>query len=872
MTTDRLVHLTIDGQDVSCPEGSTVYEAATSAGIHIPTFCHHEKLVPVGACRMCLVEIEGMVALQTSCTTLAREGMVVNVHTSETAVKARRANIEFLLTNHPLDCPVCDKGGECPLQDQALQDGPGSSRYVEEKRHKLKRYPLGEFIVLDQERCVLCWRCIRFLDEWADEHQLDLFGRGADTRLITFDNRPLRSKWQGNTIELCPVGALTNRSFRFEARVWELTNTPSICSLCSIGCNLLLGVKNNELRRITPRENLQVNDVWICDKGRYGHAFVDDSQRLRTPLIRREGELQPATWDEALDLVARRLNETVTKEGSEAVAGLGSAGVTNEDNYLFQRFLRAVLHSNNVDHLGRLPARAAPLSALPSVENGDVILLLGCDPSTEAPLLELWIKKAVLRNGAKVVVANPWQIELGRYEGPWLSYRPGSGLVLLNGLVRALLEAGLEDKAAAGRITNLEELHDQLRSYAPASVERATGTPAAALVAAAQILAQARRPIVLYGQTWLWEAARRDGAAAALEAAANLGLLLGGAGASLVPSEANARGALQAGVAPGLYPGRQPVGDNQARSRLASFWGSGLSPVAGLDFEGLLAAAREERLAALWIMASDPVHECPQIADALERIPFLVVQDLFLTETACLADVVLPAASAAETEGTTINLTGRVQALRSGLRPPGEARPHWRIITDLARRMVEPKQQRNWSFSSPAEVLAEMVRVVPGWRALDSAALAGEGWQREPPQGPGRRAFVPQEQQPVAADDDFPLILCPGRRLYDRSQLLRASEPIQAVVPPAYVTIHPADARRWGLGDGDAVTIVSRAGEVPASLRVAPEVVPGIAFAPLHLSDPPLGQLWGAWGVLPHVRLVKRDEPAGASATTAAGA
>jgi NADH-quinone oxidoreductase subunit G len=868
MTTDRLVHLTIDGQDVSCPEGSTVYEAATGAGIHIPTFCHHEKLVPVGACRMCLVEIEGMVALQTSCTTPAREGMIVKVHTSETAVKARRANIEFLLTNHPLDCPVCDKGGECPLQDQALQDGPGRSRYVEEKRHKLKRFPLGEFIVLDQERCVLCWRCIRFLDEWADEHELDLFGRGADTRLVTFDNRPLRSKWQGNTIDLCPVGALTSRAFRFEARSWELTNTPSICSLCSVGCNLVLGVKNNDLRRVTPRENGQVNDVWICDKGRFGHAFVDDPQRLRTPLIRREGELEPATWDEALELVAQRLGEIVSKEGSDAIAGLGSAQETNEANYLFQRLLRAVLHTNNVDHLGRLPTEAAPLSALTQLENRDVILLLGCDPSTEAPLVELWIKKAVLRNGARVVVANPWQIELGRYGGPWLGYRPGSGLVLLNGLVRALLEAGLGDRAAAGRITNLEELRGLLKSYAPASVERAGGTNAAALAEAAQLLAQARRPVILYGQTWLWEVAQREGVATTLEAVANLALLLGGAEAGLVPWEANARGALRVGVTPGLYPGRQQVDDNRARSRLASFWGSALSPVAGLDFEGMLAAARQGRLAALWIMASDPVHEWPQTAEALERIPFLVVQDLFLTETAALADVVLPAASAAETGGTMINLTGRVQALHAGLRPPGEARPHWRIVVDLALRMVESRVQRNWQFARPADVLAEMMRVIPRWRELDLAAVGGEGWQPPPPQGPGRRAFVPREQPPPADDPNYPLILCPGRRLYDRGRLLQSAERIQAVVPAAYVTIHPADARRWGLADGDEVSLVSPMGEVPVKLRVAAEVVPGVAFAPLHLSDPPLGQLWEAWGRLPRVRLVKRD----ASADTAGGA
>ncbi|MEJ2208177.1 MAG: NADH-quinone oxidoreductase subunit NuoG [Anaerolineae bacterium] len=862
MSTERLVHLTIDGQEVGCPEGSTVYEAATAAGIHIPTFCHHEKLVPVGACRMCLVEIEGLVALQTSCTTPVREGMVVKVHTSETAVEARRANIEFLLTNHPLDCPVCDKGGECPLQNQAMADGPGRSRYIEPKRHKLKRFPLGEFIVLDQERCVLCWRCIRYLDEWADDHELDLFGRGADTRLQTFDNRPLRSKWQGNTIDICPVGALTSRDFRFEARPWELANVPSICSLCPVGCNLILGMRTNELRRITPRGNPNVNDVWICDKGRYGHAFVDDGERLTMPLIRREGQLQPATWDEALETVAQRLAGAVAEQGPEAVAGLGSTRATNEANYLFQRLMRTVAHTNNVDHPDRIPEGAAALPPLPTLEDRDAVLLLGCDPSTEAPLVELWLKKAVLRHGARIVIANPWQIELGRYGGPWLGYRPGGGLALLNGLVRALLEAGEGERGLAARVTNLEEARERFRSYTPATVERAAGTSSAALAQAAQVLAGARRPLVIYGQAWLWEAAQLENPAAALEAIANLSAILG-AEAGLLPRGANARGALEAGLAPGLYPGRQPMDDNRVRSRLASFWGSALSPVAGLDWPGMLAAAREGRLAALWVMANDPVHDWPAAAEALKQIPFLVVQDLFLTPTAALADVVLPATSPAGGDGTLINLSGRVQALRPGKRPPGSARPDWRIVADLARRMVEPKQRRNWEFDTAADVLAEMSRVIPGWRELDQALLSRQGWPTPRASTPNRRAVAPGPQPAPARDPKYPLVLCPGRLLYDRSRWLQASGPIQAVVPEAYVTIHPADAQRLGLADGDEVSIVSPAGEVPARLQVAAEVVPGVALAPLDLGDVPLGRLYEAWGTLPWVRIVARLAVAG---------
>jgi len=870
MSTERLVNLTIDGQEVSCPAEWTVYEAATEAGIHIPTFCHHKKLVPVGACRMCLVEIEGVLGLQTSCTTPVREDMVVKVHSSPQAVAARRANIEFLLTNHPLDCPVCDKGGECPLQDQALADGPGQSRYVEEKRHKFKRHPLSSFIILDQERCVLCWRCIRFMDEWADDHELDLFGRGAATRLSTFDDRPMKSKWQGNTIEICPVGALTSRIFRFEARVWELDETATVCSLCAVGCNTIVGVKNNEVRRITPRENPAVNDTWLCDKGRFGHGFIDHAERLDTPLIRRDGHLAPATWDEALDLIAQQFGEIIDHDGPDAIAGLGSTHVTNEANYLFQRFMRSVVHTNNVDHPERKPAGAIPLAALPALEQKDVIVLVGFDPSNEAPLVELWIKKAVLRHGAKVVVVNPWRIELGRYDGAWLPHRPGSGTALLNGLARAILEVGQAGRASGA--ANLDDFRTWLRAYDAGYVARTCGTPAGALAGAARLLAEAKRPAVLYGPGWLFEGgsgeageveARLPGRTVrslgpSLDAVANLALLLGGAEAAFVPWDNNTLGALEMGAVPELCPGRQPIDDNRMRSRLASFWGSALSPVEGLDFDGMMAAGQADGLRAMWIMGADPAHNCRVAGEALGRIPFLVVQDMFLTETASLAEVVLPAASFAETQGSFVNMTGRVQALRPARRPPGHARPDWQIIIDLAQRLAGEKQKRAWDFEGPADVLAEISRVVPGYRDLSYEAMGETGWQPPASQEVGRRAFVRVEPQPQAGEEpEYPLTLVPGWMLYDRGVLLSRSAWIQEVVPDFFVAIHPTEAARWGLEDGDEASLVSAQGRLRARVQVSEDVAPGVALAPRNLSDAPLSVLFRERRALPRVRIVK---------------
>ena len=847
--TEQMVSLTIDGQEVKCPAGATVYEAATAVGIHIPTFCNHEKLEPVGACRMCLVEIEGARGLQTSCTTPVREGMVVKVHTSPAAVKARKANIEFLLTNHPLDCPVCDKGGECLLQDQAMLDGPGQSRYIEEKRHKEKHYPLSDLIMLDQERCVLCWRCIRFLDEWADDHQLDLFGRGADTRIDTYPGRALDSKWQGNTIDLCPVGALTSRIFRFEARVWELTNVPSVCTLCSVGCNTVLGVKNNSLRRITPRENGEVNDVWLCDKGRFAHGFVEHPDRLTQPLIRREGELQAASWEEALDLVASRLGETIEAHGPDAVAGLGSTRASNEANYLLQRFMRAVVGTNNVAHLERMPEGATLLASLPELEHRDVVLLLGCDPSTETPLVELWLKKAVLRHGARLLIANPRQIELGRYGGPWLGYRPGSEVALLNGLAHLLLAAGGEGPGI--RVANLDDFRASLADYGPRQAARLTGVDEGQLRATADLLAGARRPAILYGP--VWTAGRRG--KANLSALSNLALLLGNVETGFLPGDGNAVGALEMGVVPNLYPGRQPFDDNRVRGRLASLWGARLSPVPGLDFEGMVAAAQKGDLQALWVMGADPVWDNGEAAAVLGDLSFLVVQDLFMTATARQADVVLPAASFAEKAGSVINLTGRIQALRPAIRPPGRARPDWQIVVDVARRMVQGKQRKAWLFDSADDVLREIKRTIPALRDMDQAALAEGGWQHPAPAAAAPRALTLVEADVAAVSSEYPFFLVTGRVLYDRGTLLSHSAKIQGLIPEPFAVVHPSDADRLGLTEGDEVAVVAARGRFTCRLRVRPDVAPGVVFVPRNLGAEPVSALFGDGRSLPRVRL-----------------
>jgi NADH-quinone oxidoreductase chain G len=439
---EPLVTLTIDDREATVPQGTTVVEAAKSVGIEIPTLCYYEKLAPFGGCRICLVEIEKVRGLQTACTTVVRPEMVVRTASPE-VLKARKAILEFLLTNHPLDCPVCDKGGECDLQDFVFTWGPTESRYIEEKRHKRKAYALSSLIVKDEERCVLCRRCVRYLEEWADDLQLDYFERGRLTRVDTFPGQAFGSVLSGNTIDICPVGALTSRVFRFRARSWELEKVPSICAYCGVGCNITLDVKTNKLRRISARENPAVNDGWLCDKGRFAHQYIDSPERVTQPLVRKDGELRPASWDEALNLVSWRLGEIVQASGPDSVGGVGSAAVTNEAAYLFQKFMRTVLGTNNVDHPGRLPDGARPLPSITEVREADAILLFGADTLEEAPIVELFIRRAASLKGTKVIVANPRRISLTHYGGPWLAYRPGTEVALLNGLAHVILAEGL---------------------------------------------------------------------------------------------------------------------------------------------------------------------------------------------------------------------------------------------------------------------------------------------------------------------------------------------------------------------------------------------------------------------------------------------
>ncbi len=702
-----LVTLTIDGRSVTVPQGTVVWQAAQQAGIEIPIYCYHPKMPPLGACRMCFVEVEPMsppVAKppQTACTTEVREGMVV--HTDTPLVqKSRKGTLEFLLINHPLDCPICDKGGECDLQDFTLRYGPGASRFNAQKRHFQKPIPVSENILLDRERCIACQRCVRFTQEIAQDPGLILLQRGFRTEVGVDPGAPFDSIFSGNVVEMCPVGALTAKSYRFISRPWELKRTPSICTNCAVGCNARIDVRVDRILRLMSRTNDAIDDGWLCDRGRWGYAAVNDPARLRVPLVRRNGTLQETTWDDALDTVARRFREIAKQHGAQAVGGIGSTHTTNEENYLFQKLLREGLGTPNIDHHhGVFPP--ASQGALPWAFTGTIagidrtqeIVLLGADPYERQPVLDLRLKKA-LRNGAHLTVidADPSRIE--RLAGRVIRIKPGTESAVARTLTQVVLAENLARGDMAARVT--DEYRARFKQFTPERMAEALGIDADAVRSLARALASADGAVILYDEATTRQSGNETLAADAFELALltdHVTRLHSGVGP--LWEDANALGARDMGVLPDVGPGYQPV----------------QSP--GLAYEAMLAGG----VRALWVMGANPArHVDPAVLDALD---FLVVQEMAMTETAKRADVVLPALSYAEKIGTMTNLERCVQALRRALVPLPGAKADWEILRGVATRLGLP-----WSYRSPADVLSEIAASVPLYAGLTRATIGDQG-------------------------------------------------------------------------------------------------------------------------------------------------
>ncbi len=713
----ELLNLTINGQPVQAPKGSTIWQAAKLAGIFIPIYCYHPKMPPLGACRICLVEVEKAPKPQAACCTAIAEGMNIKVD-SKVAESARAGVMEFLLINHPLDCPICDKGGECDLQNFAVEYGRATGRFQEEKRHLGKAIDLGPTIALDRERCIMCMRCVRFGNEITQDEGLIILERGNQSEIGTFPGQPYVSQFSGNVTEICPVGALTSRTYRFKARPWELRHTPSVCAHCSVGCNIEVDTRlGREVVRFMGRTNDSVDDGWLCDRGRYGYGFIQSEQRLRTPLLRRGAKLEPATWAEAFDYIVTRLNEIREKYGPQAIGGIAGTHATNEELYLFQKLLRGLLGTGNVDHkhgsFGAVPPAAIPAihsATIAGLETAKVIVLIGADPSQRQPIIELRIKKA-LKAGAKLVIIGPALKALDRFA----KVRMPVGLEQVGAAVNAVLAQlvksgtakGLQDETLK---SHLSDLYGSYENGAELSAQ---------LQQIASLLEGADRISFLYDEI----ATEQESNADLLTDLARLALATGqlgltGVGIGRLTENNNSWGALDMGVTPGVGPGYTEAAPGLTYAQMlgATDHSNGQSNGQPSD---------QPPLKALLVMGANPLTQIERLGgnpSAFSELELLVVQELFMSETAARAHVVLPVASFAEKEGTFTNTEGRVQLITPAIPPLQGVAPDAAILLELAYRLGAEVVTRD-----PAGLFYEITEVSPLHAGLSYAALGSEG-------------------------------------------------------------------------------------------------------------------------------------------------
>lgn len=835
-----LVNLIIDNQEVSVPKGTLVVDAAKKLENDIPVFCYHPKLPPVGMCRMCLVEIGTPIrdrntgeitkddkgnpqynfgrGLQTACTVQVVEGMMVRTTTAPVTA-ARETVIEFLLTSHPLDCPICDKGGECPLQNLTMKHGKGTSQMAfADKLQGDKHVPLGDLIFLDRERCIQCARCTRFQSDVVDDPVIHFHNRGRNLEIVTLSDPGFDSYWSGNTTDICPVGALTSADFRFGARPWELTPVASVCTHCAVGCNTTMSTRREAIangrpviKRVMPRQNEAVNEIWICDKGRFGHHFADSPERLQTPLIRKNGQLQTASWDEALTLVAEKL-----QQHKASVAGLSGDRLSNEDLYLLQKLFRKGLGSSNIDLANRTigggdvvaKVGLASGSNLKHLGKGDAILVVASDLHEEAPVWWLRVKQAAQR-GATLVVLNVRNTRLDQHAAHAIVYPAGEAVSTLKQLVNV------------------------------AKVETADTE----LAEAAGKLVKANNLVAFYGSEGL-SVAETDAVAKLL---ANLLLIKNGEGHvgrvnnGLVPvwKHSNTQGAWDMGIHPALAPGYTSV-------------------KAGMDATAIYAGAENGSLKALYVVGSDPVGD--GLLSGRAKLDFLVVQELFLTDTAAQADVVLPAQSWAEREGTLTNGERRVQRYYPGIPAVGECRPDWQIMAQIGEKIGMGKAPFAASL-----VFKELAETIPQYKGMDYRSLTkvekqwpdvggedlyygGTAYTNRSGLGQQWPAFA--ESKPVEKYDvpDLPASKKQGLQaiktaaLYTPGTLIRQSEVLQPRLAEPTAYLNEADAQRLKIRDREHVSVkmndmsvMVRAhvnGHAPAGIVLLSGIQVGPATAP----------------------------------------
>ena len=895
--------LTIDGRELTARPGQTLYEAATAAGIEIPTLCHHPDLTPVGSCRLCLVELEGFRAPVTSCTHPAADGLVVHTETPSLTAQ-RRAILELLLADYN-DTGYADPTlGESEFEEWARRYGAIRPEWGRRE----PRFPVDSdpnpFVWVDLNKCILCTRCVRACDEVQGCFVWGVDQRGREAKLVAgADVTMLEAGCEscGACAAYCPTGALDDRMSVSAGRADRLVTTT--CGYCGVGCQFDLNVKDDRVVRVTSNPQAPVNGMSLCVKGRYGYDFIEHPDRLLRPRVREyllpgataqrdgadRGKWVETDWDTALDIVADRLAAIARESGPDAVGVLASAKCSNEENYLMQKFARQVIGTHNVDHCARLchsstvaglamcfGSGAMSNSMRDVAEQAQAFFVIGSNTTEQHPVFGIQMRQAVLRRGVKLVVADPRRIRMTDFAALHLRQRPGTDIALLNGLMHIILANGWHDQSFIdGRCEGFDEFREALAKYPPDEVTRITSVPVDQLHRAAEILATSRPMAVI----WAMGITQHTTGVLNVLALGNLQMLLGnmgvaGGGVNPLRGQNNVQGACDMGALPNVFPGYQPVTDSAVLAKFDTAWACetaarrdgtpslGLSAAPGLTVTELIGASGKGNVRGLYILGEDPVMSDPDsnhVRRCLEAAEFVVLQEIFPSETAPYADVLFPGTSFAEKSGTFTNTERRIQLFREAITPRGESRPDWQITADLARRTLQRQgrfpagPQAGWEYSSPVEIMVEASSLTPSY-----AGVSHDRLQRGEPlqwpvldaahpgtpilhvgrftHGKGKFHVVDHLQPHELPDADYPLLMTTGRVLYHwhGGELTRRARGLFDIYPESLVEISPDDAARLDLADGSPIRITSRRGEMHARAVVTDRVSAGIVFGNFH--------------------------------------
>jgi formate dehydrogenase major subunit len=879
VATESAIELSIDGQSVQVPAGITIWEAARQSGIDIPVLCHHPNLNPVAVCRVCAVEVEGARVLAAACIRQVEPGMKIRT-TSERVERSRRMLVELLMADHPTPCTRQRQLGTCELEGLASRYGLSESRFA--KRTLPNGLDISSpVIAVDHHACILCDRCIRACDDIQVNEVIGRNGKGFLAR-IGFDmDQPMGQSTCvscGECMAYCPTGALTDKALSAVTDFTTTTPVDSVCPYCGVGCSITYHVKGDTIARVTGRDG-PANHGRLCVKGRYGFDYANHPDRLTVPLMRKpeypkRAESYPdprqcfreATWEEALELAARRFMEIKRQHGPGALAGFGSAKCSNEDNYLFQKMIRAVFGTNNVDHCTRLCHASSVAALMETIGSGavtnlfgdvllaDVAMVIGSNTPENHPVAATFMKQAAKR-GTTLIVIDPRRTELHRRAAYSIQFKPGTDVALLNSMMQVIIAEGLANQRfIAERTEGVAQLAATVAPYTPEVAEKITGVTAEQIRAIARAYGKAERAMIFWGMGISQHTTGTDNARCLI----SLALLTGnvgrpGTGLHPLRGQNNVQGASDVGLIPFVYTDYQSVADPAIRTKFERAWGVTLDPTPGLTVVEIMHEVHEGHIKGMMMMGENPFLSDPNtnvVRECLAAMEFLVVQDIFLTETAEYADLILPGTAFPEKDGTYTNTDRYVQLARKAINPPGQVRTDWRVIAELATRMGYPM-----SYGSVAEIWDEIAALSPSFAGISHTRLARQSlsWPVPTADHPGSDVlftdsfpkglgkFSPAEFAPAKElpDDDFPFVLNTGRyrEHWHTGTMTRRAKALDALSPEPLADMHPDDLQMLGIRDGEVVRLRSRRGEIALKARASRRMTRGSVFVPFHFKE-----------------------------------